>query len=1240
VKAANWLNHLDYDWQSPVWQPLLEALTQEHTLLRYDARGNGLSDWDVDDISFEAFVSDLESVVDDAGLDRFPLFGISQGCAISIAYAVRHPERVSHLVLHGGYAQGTLKRDRSPTGEEHRRFQALLTLMRDGWGRDNPAMRQVFTSMFIPDGTEAEARWFNELQRMTSSPENAVRIREATGAIDVASLLGQVRAPTLVLHSREDEVVPFSEGQRLATEIPNARFVSLESRNHLVLGHEAAWPRFITEILAFLGTSKTKPVPPIGTTVTPAESAPKRWAVVDAIFDAALDRTPPERSEWIRQACGGDAKLERDVRQLVEHAERDDDALKPEGGLAGPIWEEVAEELGRGDRPEAFRSGDVLGSFAILGSLGAGGMGQVYVAEDRKLGRRVALKVLAPELDTPEYRKRFEREAKVVAALNHPNIVQVFSIHEADGIHFLTMELVHGKTLTEHIPDGGMPLSKFLEAATEMAEAIVAAHERGIIHRDLKPANVMMTDDGRVKILDFGLAKPAAGVTGLSLENSSTEGATREGHILGTVSYMSPEQAEGREIDHRTDIFSLGVVLYQMATGQLPFRGETSAAIVSSILRDSPDEVSDVRSKLPRELSRIIRKCLAKAPDRRYQSALDLRNDLEELRFQFDSKKLFRTVIHRPQRSLLPVVTAALIATAAIAIYLAFRATDVSRPPPRPTFSQLTATPDEETFPSLSPDGRFVAYASRIDGSWDINLLRVGGQRPINLTANAGGDETQPAFSPDGERIAFRSTRGDGGIFIMGATGEFVRQLTTTGWNPAWSPDGREIVFSTEGISRHPFDRPTRSELWIADVETGESRRLTEGDAVQPSWSPNGHRIAYWGLVRGTGQRDIWTISSKGGQPRPVTEDATVDWNPVWGERGDYLYYASERGGSMNLWRVAIDESSGELLDEPEPLAAPSSFASYASISDDGGRLAYASSSIERRLYAVAFDPESLQVAGEPRPIARDLRDVDAPAPSPSGDWLVFSRTGQEDILIAGLDGTQWRQLTDDPARDRQPVISPDGREIAFYSNRGGSYEVWVMGFDGSNLRAITDLPDRTVRYPFWSPDGERIGFSYPGTSGVLIDVGTSWAEQVPEELPPYPEAGNSFIPVDWSPDGSRVSGHLFTASGDRRGVVVVELATGTYEKLTDFGWFPTWMADSEHLLFMVQDIPSPEGGQGYLLDHRIFVVNRITKEYVEVLSRPGLSVEMPALTPDNRTLYFVQTSFESDIWLMERGGS
>ncbi|NKB58954.1 MAG: alpha/beta fold hydrolase [Alphaproteobacteria bacterium] len=251
IKVATWMSHIEHDWHSPIWSHLLRALMQNNCLVRYDERGNGLSDWEIEEFSLEKFVSDLETVIDAAGLDRFVLFGLSQGCAISAAYAARHLERVRGMILYGGYSRGWKKREMKIEAEQE---EALLTLVRHGWGRDNPAFRQVFTSLFVPDATAEQMLWYNELQRISTTGENAARIEHALGTIDVSDLLPNIATPTLVLHTRDDAVVPFSEGRRLAKLLPNARFVTLEGRNHMLLETEPAWPRFLDEVRFFLNS--------------------------------------------------------------------------------------------------------------------------------------------------------------------------------------------------------------------------------------------------------------------------------------------------------------------------------------------------------------------------------------------------------------------------------------------------------------------------------------------------------------------------------------------------------------------------------------------------------------------------------------------------------------------------------------------------------------------------------------------------------------------------------------------------------------------------------------------------------------------------------------------------------------------------------------------------------------------------------------------------------------------------
>ena len=452
----------------------------------------------------------------------------------------------------------------------------------------------------------------------------------------------------------------------------------------------------------------------------------------------------------------------------------------------------------------------------------------------------------------------------------------------------------------------------------QIADGLGAAHDRGIIHRDLKPRNVMVTADGRVKVLDFGLAKlrdPQDGVV-TGHETASLWELTGEGRIVGTAAYMSPEQAEGRPLDHRTDLFSLGILLYEMASGERPFRGESVVSVLSSILRDVPRPLAELNPRLPREFTRIVRRCLAKDPDERYQSAKDLRLDLEDLRQELGSSEQSRAAAegegHRVAsiRRWAPVaglvVLAGSIGTAAW-LYWHPRGTAgrAGRPQPR-----------------RAPDGRSrrrirarrvtrrpVDRVHRADKSSRLYLQAVGGERPLDLSGDAAPSSGQAAFSPDGTQIAFRSSRAGGGLFVMGRTGELVRQVSDAGFWPAWSPDATRLAYSSEQTVDAPFAYAGGASVWILDLATGRRTRLTDHDGTQPSWSPHDHRIAFWGVDAATQNRDIWTVPVGGGPAVRVTDDAAIDATPVWSADGRHLFFSSSRGGITNLWRVAIDET-------------------------------------------------------------------------------------------------------------------------------------------------------------------------------------------------------------------------------------------------------------------------------------------------------------------------------------------
>ncbi len=572
--------------------------------------------------------------------------------------------------------------------------------------------------------------------------------------------------------------------------------------------------------------------------------------------------------------------------------------------------------------------GSTLHHYRIVGLLGAGGMGEVYAAEDTKLRRRVALKLLPPEMAAdPDRLQRFQLEARAIAALNHPNVVTIYAVEEADGVQFLTMELVEGKTLVEIIPKQGLPVDQLLALAIPLVDAVAAAHQQGIVHRDLKPANIMVASNGTLKVLDFGLAKLKREIAATDSTLLTSPSLTARHAIIGTAAYMSPEQAQGLSIDHRSDIFSLGVVLYEMACGSRPFSGDTTFSLISSIIKDTPPHLSAVNRDIPRELDRIVARALAKDPALRYQSALDLRADLEALQHETPTHRWISRVLGALVRLRLArtvALVSLLLAGTAAAAYLLLgwgREGSRARPAPvRATFRRLSAQPGVEQYPSLLPDGKWVVYSGEESGNRDIYLLSTTGQNPINLTADCQADDDEPAASPDGERIAFRSGREGGGIFVMGRTGEGVRRVTRTGvstaFNPTWSPDGDRDRVHHEDVQLTPLNWECQSELWVVNVGTGAQRKL----AVTTRYRRAGRRTASespTSPAAAEGQTPCrrrrppagsWTsgrVPARGGEPVPRHAATRRPTGARCGRPTErHLYFVSDRGGSMNLWRV------------------------------------------------------------------------------------------------------------------------------------------------------------------------------------------------------------------------------------------------------------------------------------------------------------------------------------------------
>jgi Tol biopolymer transport system component/predicted Ser/Thr protein kinase len=879
--------------------------------------------------------------------------------------------------------------------------------------------------------------------------------------------------------------------------------------------------------------------------------------------------------------------------------------------------------------------GTRVGVYEVAARLGAGAMGEVYRGRDTRLGRDVAIKVLPQAFTSePERLARFEREAKLLASLNHPNVATIYGLEESNGAQALVMELIDGEDLGQRIARGPLPLAEALDLARQIASALDAAHERGVIHRDLKPANILITREGQVKVVDFGLAKSfggdAASGSGPSAGSmTATSAGTIAGVILGTAAYMSPEQARGKAVDRRTDVWAFGCVVYEMLTGKTAFAGETVTDVLAAIVHEDPDWSALPAAARPR-LARLLRRCLVKDMRERMSDLGDVALILREIATEKPTPALEAAPVAAATSRASWLIAAGIAAVALAAGFMAGRgggapAASASGIAPA-SFKQLTFTPGAEGLPAISPDGQSFAFIAGPVGKTDIFVQRVDGRNAVNLTAGCAEDDTDPAFSPDGRLIAYHSDCAGGGLFVMGATGESSRKVSDGGYSPAWSPDGREIAVVTEQVGL-PSSRLTTSELWAVNVETGKRRKVSDHDAMQPSWSPDGKRIAFWGLPESSSQRDLYTAAADGSQAEinaavRVTDDPELDWNPVWAPDGKHLYFSSSRGGTFNIWRIPIDQDTGGAAGVPTPMTAPSSWVGWLSLSQDGRRLLFVDRNARTTLYRAPFDVARAQMTGPPVPIPLGTFEVSEGADlSPDGGAIVFANAElPQHLFIVKVDGTGLVQLTDGAYRDRQPSFSPDGAWIAFQTNRFPS-TVGLIRPDGSGLRAVPSSDTASTWYPWWSPDGKRLVVSSrPGS--FIVDP---FAETPTWTLLGQAAGGDKggFWSGSFSPDGRSVLGVISDAEGGSRTLAIRTLPGG-----------------EERALFQVPRIGQPRflpDGKRFLVDagDRILVGDvgsTVTRELWVLPS--GHTTFTFSLSGDYRWIAWLDAVDESDIWM------
>ncbi len=525
----------------------------------------------------------------------------------------------------------------------------------------------------------------------------------------------------------------------------------------------------------------------------------------------------------------------------------------------------------------------------------------MYKARDTRLNRLVAIKVLRNDL-APDLRltQRFIQEAKSASALNHPNIVTIYDVFQYEGMDCLVMEYIAGKTLQALISKDGMRLSDALRSAVQIAEGLRKAHSAGIIHRDIKPTNVIVPPDGPVKILDFGVAKlSASGLPGGDDVTRTSGPVTQEGSLVGTVSYMSPEQAKGRPVDSRSDIFSFGSMLYEMLMGRRAFQEDSAVATLAAILHNDP--APPASPAVPRALSRIVLKCLQKKPEDRWQDIGDVKQLLEDVAKDAEAAADSQSDAHivnasRARRIGWLVVTAACAAGALLAYFIPrlWPGTSSARAPSAAVLRMLTADAGLTGYPAISHDGKFVAFASdrATEDNLDIWIQQIGGRDPIRLT-NDPADESDPAFSPDGTMIAFRSEKDGGGVYLVPALGGSAVLLATLGRNPRFSPDGRWVAYSVGGEA---VSNPGSARVFIVNSGGGVPREIHPemATATHPVWSPGSDRLLVLGRRDGKAsvrsELDWWILSIEGGAAQRTGAYVRLDGQKLIGTQFPQVY--------------------------------------------------------------------------------------------------------------------------------------------------------------------------------------------------------------------------------------------------------------------------------------------------------------------------------------------------------------
>jgi serine/threonine protein kinase/Tol biopolymer transport system component len=728
------------------------------------------------------------------------------------------------------------------------------------------------------------------------------------------------------------------------------------------------------------------------------------------------------------------------------------------------------------DHPELV--GQTLLHYRIAEKIGEGGMGAVYKAVDTHLDRPVAIKLLpADKVADVERKRRFVQEAKAASALRHPNIVVIHDIAADRGLDFMVMELVEGQSLDFLIGRKGLKLNEALGYAVQIADGLAKAHAAGIVHRDLKPTNVMVTADGVVKVLDFGLAKLTEDILGAGTGPTMTmdhdgKPRTEEGYILGTAAYMSPEQAEGKKIDARSDIFSFGAVLYEMLTGRKAFDRQSRIKTLAAVLNEEPKPAAAANEAIPSELERVLVRCLRKDPQRRWQTISDLKVALQELKEDSESGKLQAAAPAGRGKNKTVLIAASavlLVVAAAIVFKLAGRKPEA---PSEFEITPLTFDSGMTAFPSLSPDGNLMAYASDRGGghNFDIWVQQVSGGRPLRLTDHPA-DDWFPSFSPDGSQVAFRSERDGGGIYLIDVLGGEPRRIADKGFVPKFSPDGRFVAFVVV-----PASLETRHyKTYLVSPKGGEPRPIL-GDfllgfipqGAAPAWSPDGKYLIFRGRrVDDPKSNDWWVAPVDGGEPvrTGAIENlglTTIVQYPV-GWLGNDIYFVSGTTiEGVNLFRAAIDPGSWTIKGPAVSITTGPGMKVYTSVMRDG-RVFFTNMTAVISTWSVDARPDDAVVENNPQKLTQDLMQKFYPTISRDGAKAAFTAFGgaQAAKIEVRIKDLRTGQETIIPVRavglSQYPRLSPDGSLLAYQDVVDGKARAYVLAPGAASPREVCE---------------------------------------------------------------------------------------------------------------------------------------------------------------------------------------